>query len=140
MTFREEDVTARLDRFSERLDALESGREERLWVRRLEAVFPYFVAVSIIGSVLFLLGYAIHGCNASERAAAEGAESRCVTLCESMGLRGGVSMPWRSTAPSGFPMTGYACLCGDGAGSEVRVDPDGVEEAARLRAADAGAP
>lgn len=139
--FREGDIETRIARLEERIDRLLRGEVR---VRVLDFLREHYVPqtvgflVGLVGIATF--GFRVQACHAAEDAAARQQEVEdearhdpnavCRALCESMGLRGGVITDYHSTGSSAdgsytWTRTGHSCMCGNGMGGSVRVDPDG---------------
>lgn len=167
--YRAEDMEARVARLEERVDTMAKGAVHASWIDFFNRHYvPQFVGVLVLIGVLF--GLAVYATNcthqqtldaaalAEAQAAVDDAntpetsgERDCERLCESMGLRGGVVMDyngtWHGTGTHAgdFDVTrqGHSCMCGNGMGGSVRVDPDGHWSAQAEHpgpAADAGTP
>ena len=129
-TYREADVPTRLEQVDARLHAI----DERLGAHdcaltgtnanRKGHVPAWAIVVGVVvaigGIVICMTQMLQHDDAVEQRQRAD-----CQTLCGSMGLNGGIVMPW-----SGW-CSGQSCVCGDGHGSSVRVDPDGTQSTAR---------
>lgn len=150
--FREQPVEERLNDLDRRISEMRTGAERYTRVEALKALADSWYGVAVGGALLIatLLGCGtyIHSC-----AHAESVETRarqleddareadrpaavCRELCVSMGLRGGVLVDYHGTwhpDPTGacgnfdVERTGHSCICGNGMGGAVRVDPDGAQ-------------
>jgi hypothetical protein len=149
MAYREEDVDARLKRIEERLGKIESNERTATWTEALRAWrVPEAIGIALLlGAIFYMAAYA-RDCTHHEDLDREARADRlaatpppespevvgCRELCASMGLNGGVLMEfdgtWHGTGGT-FAGTfdvrrdGHSCMCGNGMGGAVRVDPDG---------------
>ena len=143
--------TEYLKKLEARVSDIENNKTKASWLDFLRDFYvPQAIGVLILLGVL--IGLTLHAENCTRQQNADAAaladaqaaaaeatapettgERNCERLCESMGLRGGVVMDyngtWHGTGTHAgdFDITrqGHSCMCGNGMGGSVRVDPDG---------------
>jgi hypothetical protein len=106
-----------------------SQLEEKVLSMQARHIIAYFLSAVVALSTLGACVFGVEQCSdrQDEAAAIAGDRDRavCTTLCGSMGLNGGVWMDWYRTG--GDYTDARSCMCGNGMGGSVRVDPDGTE-------------
>ena len=145
-TYREADVTARFEQVDARLAVVDKRLQELDHAharcsandnaKKMGSLIPDWVRLTIIAGAIVGSGFLVLVGAREMVQYDERVESRqradCQTLCGSMGLNGGVVMPWSGWwyvpgTTERRTISGQSCVCGDGNGSSVRVDPDGSQ-------------
>lgn len=147
--YRSEDIEARVAILEERLGNIDRDARRTAWLDFLKEFYiPQAVGILLLLGIIGVVVLHMENCShqqtvdaaalaEAQAAAADDAapeQHRCERLCESMGLRGGVVMDYTGTGhvtyangedSLSFSRTGHSCMCGNGMGGSVRVDPDG---------------
>jgi hypothetical protein len=160
--YRDKPIEERVTRLEDAWESVEGNARRISWADLLQRHYvPQFVGVMILAASIFGIVVYANSCSRAqtqeERAYAEAhpetdpsvqrAVRGCQDLCESMGLLGGVIMEFTGTRSSDEPAyrdhcyarrTGHSCICGNGMGGSVRIDPDGLQTAAAAHPAGCG--